>query len=220
MVMRSCRSDGVLLRPLWPLSSLDAAFTRLGGAMIWAAHDSPAPGYRWSYILGVNLATNAPLFPGDLQQQGDTMVCWEVRASSDEIGPLKAFDTSHPLTLHTSALPKDPLDGPDPASVHCVAAPGGLVIMGEVSKWATLSRRRVSSLAVGADSDPITARITGAPGETVEVSYAYTAAGVEAAAVKRAACAFPTGVCEAVRHNDTDCHLVLTCHTGACACGS
>ena len=141
----------------------------------------------------------------------------------DEIGPLQAFDTSHPLTLHTSVLPKHPLDGPDPGSVHWVAAPvlpGGLVIMGEVSKWATLSRRRVSSLAFGTDGDPITARITGAPGETVEVSYAYTAAGVEAAAVKTAVCAFSTGGCVAVRYNDTDCHLVLTCHKGACACGS
>ena len=149
MVMRSCRVDGVMLRPLWPLSSLDAAFTRFGGAFVWAAHDQPASTaeYRWSMVLAVNLPQNVTLFPGDLQPQNDSsMVCWQVQAS-DQVTTLQPFDQSNPLVLHTSALPKDPLAAPDPGSVHWVVAPvlpGGLVIMGEVTKWAPMSRRRVS----------------------------------------------------------------------------
>ena len=119
LVMRSCRSDGVMLRPLWPLSSLDAAFTRLAGALVWAAHDEPASGYRWSYVLGVNLASNESLFPGDLQPRNNsTMACWRVLSDTNQIGSLRLFDTENPLVLHTPTLPKDPLEGVDPGSVH------------------------------------------------------------------------------------------------------
>ena len=148
--MRSCRTDGVMLRPLYPLSSIDAAFTRFDGALVWQAYDQPASTtkYRWSMVVAVNLATNVTIFPGDLQPENESsMVCWQVRADSDQISGFQTFDQLNPLLLHTSSLPKDPLLAPDPGSVHWVVAPvlpGGLVIMGEVKKWAPMSRRRVS----------------------------------------------------------------------------
>ena len=223
MVMRSCRSDGVTLRPSWPLSSLDVAFTKHNGALLWAAHDEHDEYQRrWTYVLAVNLATEINLTAAELGQgHGDSaMVAWK-RAPSGAVGKvtIQPFDATHPLTLTACPLPKNPLAAPDPGSLHWNVAPvlkGGLIILGEISKWATMSARRVSAFST--NDKTTTAVITGAPGEVVVIAYI-----ARTSVPKTTTCSFPSAAassCRAVKHNNTDCTLILTCEQDlGCSCG-
>jgi hypothetical protein len=265
-VMRACRSDGVMLRPSWPLSSLDVSFTKHNGALIWSAHDEHAGGeYRWQTVLGVNLATNVSLSIEELRQghvsPATAAVAWKMQAHGDSAGQgiwpgrtaartgaaaaaeagagvgagrvvtVRALDAHNPLMLEACPLPKDPLAAPDPGSVHWNVAPvlpGGLVLLGDMSKWAPMSTRRVAAVTV-ADTGTTTAQIIGAPGEVVTIAYADHAAVVADAMALgpeqlwTAACAFPSGAgakeCDTGAHGGTDCALTLTCRGVTCSCG-
>jgi hypothetical protein len=78
LVMRACRDDGVLLRPSWPLSALDVAYTTppssadaVAGALLWAAHDDHGDGaWRWSYVVTVNSPSAIDVFSANLQGAG------------------------------------------------------------------------------------------------------------------------------------------------------
>ena len=59
LVMRSCRADGVLLRPDEPATAIEASwqasFDSLEPIYAWGTF-SQVGAARWSYLLGLNLA--------------------------------------------------------------------------------------------------------------------------------------------------------------------
>lgn len=88
VVNYATRTDGVLLRPSWPLSSLDFTWTAsidpMGSDLqhVWAAHDdfSSALGpLRWSYALCVNCVRTVPITPARLQGPLHRLVAWTVQ---------------------------------------------------------------------------------------------------------------------------------------------
>jgi hypothetical protein len=77
LIMRSCRSDGVLLRADKPITMLDAALTTdaafnredptsLAAVNVWGTHSDLPDGLRWSYVLGLNLLKPFSVFPSDI----------------------------------------------------------------------------------------------------------------------------------------------------------
>merc|ERR1712024_175969 len=97
--MKACRSDGVMLRPKWPLASLDATFVRGKGVRIWASHDDFGV-HRWSTIVGVNALETFALSPADLQGASSApMVAWEQRLKSAGNVAITRFNRTHPLQV-------------------------------------------------------------------------------------------------------------------------
>ena len=82
-----------------------------------------------------------------------------------------------------------------------------------MGKWATMSTRRFQNLKL-TDSGA-TAKVIGAPGETVVLSY--VASGQDD--IQAVQCAFPeTDACEEVLFGDKDCSMILTCTAKECKC--
>lgn len=215
IVMRACRTDGVMLRPAWPLSSLDATFTRAGSALqhVWAAHDDFGL-FRWSYVVGINLDSDFAMLPKDLQGPAPAPMLALELGLRIPVATIVPFNDSHPLKI-----PACPAQAKGPGSTHWVTAPvlpGGFVLLGDVSKWAPMSSRRVATLSVEADS--IAAQVVGAKAESVTFSYALP----RQTGINNVVCDFSKALhCEAVRHDDTDCHMTLTCNTKqGCTCAA
>lgn len=216
VVMRAVRTDGVLIRAAWPLSSLDVVFTRPRESgqdtpLVWAAHDDYDGVGRWSYIVGINLDENFPLTPSELQGAAPAAsVAWPVTLGPAPSSVLR-FNDDDPLDV-----PAAPAQQHGPGSTLWGVAPvlpSGLAILGDMGKWATMSTRRFQNLKL-TDSGA-TAKVIGAPGETVVLSY--VASGQDD--IQAVQCAFPeTDGCEEVLFGDKDCSMILTCTAKECKC--
>lgn len=222
--MYASRSDGVMLRPSWPLSSLDVTFTRAQkirgqkrpysatAPLVWAAHDDFGP-WRWSYIVGINMASDFSLTPKDLQGAvpGD-MVAWEVQIGAT-VQNVTWFTDTKPL-----AVPACPPQAHGPGSTIWAVAPvlpGGIVLLGDTSRWSPMSSRRVSSLT--ATSSGVTASVSGAKGESVNFSYKLH----DETAVKTTTCNFSAATkFSTTQHGDQDYQLTLKCDSKGCTCAS
>jgi len=156
IVHMACRSDGVLLRPRWPIASLDFTFTDedAKGSLIWAAHDEFGGSFRWSYIVGVDLSKDVAITPERLLQgmlpssPPGMMVAWEVNIG-EPVQKIVAFSDSSPFMLPESKPLNLPYEVDSPPHTHYATAPvlpNGMAILGEVYKWATMSFGRVTAL--------------------------------------------------------------------------
>eukprot|EP00041_Stephanoeca_diplocostata_P000680 m.16150 g.16150 ORF g.16150 m.16150 type:complete len:887 (-) comp10906_c0_seq3:429-3089(-) len=234
MVMHACRTDGVLLRARWPLAALDAMFTRpsADGALVWAAHDdfySASGVYRWSYVMGVNLMSPYTLAPADLYQgqampEGTEFVAWRVTLNTSnpdylQHSPLHRITQGGP-PLELPACPPLP-NGPSVAHFGVAPTfPNGITLLGDLSKWATMSSHRITDMMVQAGGDVIFT-VVAAPKEVVTLSYTT---GHEHAAstadAKHVTCDFGTGTpsCGGRSGGDTDCGLTVQCTTSGCVC--
>lgn len=231
VVMRAVRSDGVLVRPSWPLSSLDVTFlTRERGTetpLVWAAHDDYDGVGRWSYIVGINLVKSFSLTPSDLLQRTTTRitdednilaVAWNVNLGTGHEDSLKVvrFDSlQQPLELPAAAA-KDNDPG---ATLWAVAPvlPNGMALLGDVSKWATMSTRRFRN--VQTTKVTISATVIGSPDEKVSIDY-VRASSVTA---ERTTCDFSTVGSDDCNpkdeFGDTDCFMELSCSSSmGCTC--
>jgi len=223
IVMYTCRTDGVLLRPSWPLSVLDLTYSfppvppgasadPRDRAHLWAAHDDHGGGaWRWSYLVSLNSPSPLSVTASDLQGAvPGQLAAWVV-----EVGAAVTAVTRIPAGERYTL-------GPSPAGEHgpnishatlAPVLPSGLVVLGETSKWATMSHRRFDQLAVSGSG--MTARVRGAPAEVVQVAFAPAGSS----AVDAVQCRFPaTGCGAADMHGDVDCELKLTCTATSCQC--
>jgi hypothetical protein len=160
--MYACCDDGVMLKPRWPLSSLDFTFTDPAdsiGTLVWAAHDDYGP-LRWSYTIGINLDRYVAITLERLQGlSSGPMVAWKV-----EVGVLVTSVIPFPDQQGPFDLPAGPVVPKGPSLSHWAAAPilpNGVALLGDDGKWTTMSGRRVASLK--ADSSTVTLALFGAP---------------------------------------------------------
>jgi len=233
LTMYACRADGLMLRPRWPLASLDFSFTMddSKGSLVWAAHDDFGP-FRWSYILGVELDKEIPITPtrivqGSIVGSPQTMVAWEVKVG-ERISNITVFSDSSPFLLPKSPRLNLPYDIPASSHTHYATAPvlpNGMVILGEYNKWVTMSFGRVTSFE--ATKGPVTLRIVGAPSETVEYAWIRHISdndkrtGDYAGKVSTFKCTFPSACNEIDQHFNKLCKLWIVCQTSnGCKCSN
>lgn len=112
IVMRTCRADGVLLRPSLPLATLDLAFTKPTGKpndnsaapLWWAAHDNHGA-LRWSYFLSINSDAAVSVDPATLlwEDAAAAMAAWVVDLESNVTQVCENCESP----LHTPTLSSD-----------------------------------------------------------------------------------------------------------------
>eukprot|EP00035_Acanthoeca_spectabilis_P036154 m.38040 g.38040 ORF g.38040 m.38040 type:complete len:863 (-) comp7769_c0_seq1:47-2635(-) len=224
IVMRTCRADGVLLRPSLPLATLDLAFTKPTGKpndnsaapLWWAAHDNHGA-LRWSYFLSINSDGAVSVDPATLlwEDAAAAMAAWVVDLESNVTQVTRVASGSSFSVAASPALPNGP------GLTHVTFAPvlpSGLVLLGDTSRWATVSYRRFSQVNVTPTT--MSARVIGTPGETFPVAYAPAGS----TAVTTVMCTFGTqgsaGCGSPNAHGDVDCVLSLSCTASACTCRS
>lgn len=240
LAMYSCRTDGLMLRPRWPLASLDFSFTlpEAKGSLVWAAHDDFGQ-YRWSYLLGVELDKEIPITPSRLIQGSidddsypKTMVAWEVVVGK-QVSEVTLFSESRPFLLPRSPPLNLPYDIKASSHTHFATAPvlpNGMVILGEYQKWATMSFGRV--ISVDATEGPVILKIKGAPSETTSFAYLQGVSThflknnigpVLTKGVRKVQCTFPPSCSSKLidQHGNPFCHLWIVCQTSnGCECSN
>jgi hypothetical protein len=139
-VRRTCRADGVLVKPNTPVVALDRCFrnwvTRPGAALIGAATTAHAAG-TWHYVVTLN-ATPEPIAPwvqlSELADRIDGMVVvWDWRRQAVDV-----LDGDGGWDVELEPLDWD----------YRVVAPvvDGIAVIGDPTLWATAGDMRVAAI--------------------------------------------------------------------------
>lgn len=171
IVMRTCREDGVLVKPDVPLAALARSFRKhahLNPEPLLAESYSDHPAGRWVYLVGLNA------YQGDedlryhfaLEELGEVaptseVVAYDWRARSFE--PMQPGDG-----FRETLAPRD-----WSYRVLCPWLAGGIALVGDPTRYATAGDRRIRD--VRETESGIGFDVLGAPGEAVEL-LAYTEA--------------------------------------------
>eukprot|EP01137_Pigoraptor_chileana_P030725 Opistho-2@17610 len=196
LVMRTCRSDGLLLKPDRPFFPPDASFRSTFAALRkervhgdlghvkWTipfnigTTESQHGALLWRYVLATRVdATGVGIHPLDIDMSAGDVASTEYVAFD-----FFAFQSNATVAVFSDTLPLllVPVHQPSmstqvPFSYQVVApvitlSGGAIVILGETDKFVTMSTLRFTSFLVG--DSAVTLEIVGVAGETVLVSYA------------------------------------------------
>lgn len=189
LINRTCRSDGLLLKPDRPAAPIDAMFLPHNRPFITATHSHREGVGRWIYLAAYHFARRHPdrrvvdrLF-ARLTYDGNTMdrffvfpkrvTDWRVDLEKDlgVRGPVVTYD----WRTRTAAVVEGALVLPKIERLYdfdyLVFAPvfaNGLALIGETGKFVTVADKRFAE--IDADGDDIQLKVLGAPGETVSLS--------------------------------------------------
>jgi len=166
LVMRTCREDGVLVKPDAPVAALDRCYRTSSFAdpvlLHGETHSRHAAGC-WTYWV----AMHASLSPDVL---GDRVPLSELGASAPE-GPVIVRD------WRSGELQRcEPGDGLDTElaprewryRILCPLLPGGIAIFGDPSKYVSAGDRRLRQ--VRAETGELRFDVLGAPGEHITIA--------------------------------------------------
>ena len=215
-ILRSCRSDGVLLRADRPLATLDAAL-RLGfdapsgrGELLWGTFSQIGP-LRWSYLLSVS--TTQPLTV-QLDEMGaaagEKFLLWDVWRDPNATSLQEVAAGAGFVVPQSPATTEKTVDTGSYQVLAPILASGWSFL--EARKTVPASRRRFGD--VTSTSDGFSVSVRGAARETVQVLALYK--GVEATGgwgVVEVSCR--GGECSGL---DCDVEMRLTCAAAGCTC--
>ena len=165
LVLRTCREDGVLVKPDVALAALGRClrahpFTRPVPLLADSWSDHPAG--RWRYLLALHA------------WRGQEALDYELPAHEwPREGPCIAYDWRRGEAERIAA--DDPLTGRLEAGewqlrVLCPVLPGEIAVFGDVSKYACAGDRRVRvDVRRDGDTPGVEVEVRGAPGEHVEL---------------------------------------------------
>lgn len=187
LIMKTCRADGLLLKPDRPATPIDAYFSRrifgpdLGDGQIWSTEvtlqaTGSADGQVWYYAVGMDLASNFSMGVPTLLQAA--------QAWAPANGPVRAVSEADFVVYDFMQGPSsaEVINGSAPSSLHFLAGPdygtfryyvvaptfaSGWAFLGEPSKFIALSAQRFSQLQINAQGFSITA--FGQLGEVTDV---------------------------------------------------
>ena len=176
LIMRSCRSDGLLLKPSRPLSSVDYWYSQQAftdGGVQWQLQETytELQGLRWHVLMGVDLeAGSKVLVTPDMLHIDTAQQAYVTYWSDDGFLPhydsARPFNSASPLQLPTTRLPNFFV-------YHIAPVLGGaLLLYGEQDKWVRLSAQRIRALDWQTQPFVLTVRLMGAPGERVAMEWA------------------------------------------------
>lgn len=144
LILRTCREDGVLVKPDVPVAALDRCWRGHAALdpnpLVGEAH-SAHPAGRWHYLVSMNawrgaenLGFRLPLSDLGELAPAAPVLAWDWRRGRGELlAPDQGFD-----------LALAPLDWD--FRVLCPLLPGGLAVVGDTSRYATAGDRRVSGI--------------------------------------------------------------------------
>jgi hypothetical protein len=166
LIRRTCRADGVLVRPDVPVAAIDrAAF----GAPVWSgeplvgsAHTQHAAG-RWSYVVTINVASS--------KAQAATRVTLEdLGEDRPDTEQIVAYDWRRRRVEHANAAYAYDVELEHRDWDLRVIAPvllDRIAVIGDANLYATVGDARVAAIAI--DGDAVNVTVLGA-GETVTLT--------------------------------------------------
>jgi hypothetical protein len=162
IVMRTCREDGVLVKPDLPLAPLERCYrthAHLGAAPLVAETWSDHPAGRWTYLVGIH-ASRA-------DESLELEVAWPELAAAAPSGPVVAYDWRRGRFEDPGARGLGYALAPREWRLHvlCPVLPSGIALLGDPGRYACAGDRRLRG--VRALDDGVAFEVLGAPGERV-----------------------------------------------------
>jgi hypothetical protein len=170
LVLRTCRADGVLVKPDLPIAALDRCYRGhgfFGGEPLAGETWSDHPAGRWVYLVTMNASRAS-------KESGDPL---RVRIGFDELGAARPSGDVVVYDWRAGTFARAGAGGAVEETlayqefgyrVLCPLLPGDVALFGDVTKFATMGDRRVAGLAL-ADGG-LRCEVQGAPGEHVVLS--------------------------------------------------
>jgi hypothetical protein len=166
LVLRTCREDGVLVKPDVPIAALDRCFVHnafLEPEPLIGETYSEHPAGRWWYVAVFNACRT--------KQTIDYRVALSDLGPSAPRGPVIAFDWRRRTCVRLE--PDGGWDGSLPWQdweyrVLCPLLLGETAVFGDVSKYASAGDRRIA--AIRAVDGKVTFDVFGVPGTVAEIS--------------------------------------------------
>jgi len=165
LVMRTCREDGVLVKPDAPIAALERCYRQScfeAPALLVGETVSRHPAGDWVYLL----ALHASLAPGELRDElslaelGDVAPRGPVVARDWRSGAFARLEPDDALAF--SLAPRE-----WSYQVLCPVLPGGIALFGDIAKHACLGDRRVRGVRL--DDGALRFDVLGGVGERVEI---------------------------------------------------
>jgi len=154
VVARTCRADGLLVKPDRPVAALDASLLgapRRGEGLLWGEAGSGA----WRYVVALHAAdTDAPVADA-LALGGEALVYDWRRGTAGPAARIEATLGHRDWAYHVVCPIRD-----------------GVALIGDPERYATMGDQRVVPV------DDRSAEVHGAPGETVTVRWWTRSAGI------------------------------------------
>jgi hypothetical protein len=170
LIRRTCRADGVLVRPDVPIAAIDrAAFAApvwSGEVLVGSAHTQHSAG-RWGYVIACHVAAEPPMLAArvELTSVGEDL------PGSDEVA---VFD------WRNGGIEVLPADGPyDVALEHAgwdyrviaPVLPGGIAVIGDPTLYACAGDTRIADVVADAADHGVTVTVLGADERVRIVGY-------------------------------------------------
>ncbi len=189
LLMRTCRADGLLLKPDRPATPIDAMFLPHSRPFITKTFSRRAGLGEWAYLAAYHFARRHPerrlrdrLF-ARLTYDGNEMSRFFVfpnRVTDWRVNLEKDLGIHGSVVIYnwrnrTAAVVENAFDLPKIEHLYgfdyLVLAPifaNGLALIGETGKFVTVADKRFARIEIG--ENDITLRVLGVPGETISVS--------------------------------------------------
>ena len=174
LIFRSIRTDGLLLKPSRPMSSVDywyrqQAFTEAG--VQWQLQETytELQGLRWHYVMAVDLDRQLSVSADSLHinvTQQSYVAYYSASGFTHLYKTARLLNASQPLILPPTTLPA--------FSVYYVAPvlADSVVLYGERDKWVRISEQRIHSLDWQTHPFQLTINMLGEADEVVVMEWA------------------------------------------------
>lgn len=166
LVLRTCREDGVLVKPDAPLAAVDRCFRAsafLQSELLTAETYSEHPAGRWIYVVTLHASRERAALSGRL--------CLQDLGAARPAGRVVAYDWRRrtwsllePDGDWEVELPFQDWD----FRVLCPLLPGDRAVFGDIDKYASAGDRRIAGIT--ADGDTISFEVLGAPDTSAVVA--------------------------------------------------
>ena len=114
------------------------------GANVWAAHDDFGD-WRWSYVIALALQSNLTVFSTDIANDGSLAV-WEV-GLFQKVSTVTIVGVNESFSMAETSAPADHHSIEIRHVAVAPVLPSGMVLLGDVGRWATMSSRRIATFS-------------------------------------------------------------------------
>lgn len=172
LIMSLCTKDGTLLTPDRPATDIDAYFTfqAFGKGVnghIFSTYSQLSEDAVVTYVTAVNLVEDYNVSIAEIGYKESTVLLAFEQNSTNVV---QKVDASHPLTAKAC--------GQFDFQFYTLAPilSNGMALLGEPSKWISVSRARFQSISY--DETSITAEVLGSAGEDVTVHFTSSSSSI------------------------------------------
>jgi len=176
LLLKSCRSDGLLLKPSYPATAIDSyyhrkAFGQSGPDGELYSTYSEISSHRWVTVIAMDMKEAYELRYDDLKQKlggtHNTGIAYQTHPAADlnSVGFIPFSSPTDGIPVKACALDDFQLWHTAPAQCDSTWA-----LMGQLTKWVPASSRRFT--ATSCTEGSLVVSVSGAAGEAVDVSFA------------------------------------------------